>query len=218
MITLVLGKSNKIGLKVRASVDITGYSAVFAACSSLKTIADITGKDLAFEFESGDFTETTKKPFLGTLMTCDAEGKEYLEFAPECQVVDEDSPEAIIGEQTFYLTIASTREAGEGGGGGDLSDYVTKAQLAVAIKGTKDYTDEQIENIGEVIIENEQIEVTTPTGTETMTVKEAVQQVANMQAEIAEAQATHTIAHVEDEDHDGQPDGGILYLNPSNPH
>lgn len=218
MITLVRGKTNKIGLVVNSSVDISGFSAVLAACPTLKSISDITGSNLFFEFSSEDLSAVPTNPFGGTLIVCDAEGKTYLEFAICFRVVSSNVNSDVVSNQTLYLTIVSTRGTDGGSTPTPSGDYVTRGELTSAVHGCNNYTDEKISDIGGVIISTEKIEVQTPDGPTKITLQEAAQQVADMQADIEEGKTTHTVAHVEDEDYDGQPDGEVLYLNPSKPH
>lgn len=129
MITFILGKVNKIKLEVSASIDISGFSAVFAACASLKSIDNISKAEQVFVFDEGDFSAVTTKPFLGTLMICDADGNEYQSAIAICRVVDS-SDGSIPYNQTLNITIGSNKvgaaSSGGGGGGGvepvDLED------------------------------------------------------------------------------------------------
>lgn len=217
MLTFFKGEKNRIRLRVSSSVDIGGFSALVAACPNLKTVEDITVKDCYITFEESDFPYETRRPMQGTLIVLDANGDTVLRFLFCYEVVTPVERQSTKFEQVLYLTLVSTK--GTTGGATPIGNYVTQGELRSAVEECEEYTDEQIADIGETIIEKQPIHIVDPQGQPVeVTVQQTAQYVSNMQADIEEGKATHTIASVKDEDHDGQPDGGILYLNPSNPH
>lgn len=62
MIILEEGKQNSIWIKVNASIDISGFSLVLAACGTMKTISDLTAKNLKVEFVRTKTIPTTSTP------------------------------------------------------------------------------------------------------------------------------------------------------------
>ena len=218
MIILEEGKQNSIWIKVNASIDISGFSLVLAACGTMKTISDLTAKNLKVEFTEQEVAKTSEDGTYGTLIVYDGDGKEYITVVPLFKRVPESEANKTIGFQTIYLTIASTKEASSGSSGGDtptpIGDYVTKDELNSAISGAKKYTDDSIDGIETTIINEQPVEVLDKDGNPmTITVQEAVQQVVDQQTTIEQAMESHLHGEIKDEDHDGQPDQETLYLN-----
>lgn len=216
MIILEEGKQNSIWIKVNASIDISGFSLVLAACGTMKTISDLTAKNLKVEFTEQEVAKTSEDGTYGTLIVYDGDGKEYITIVPLFKRVPASEASKTIGFQTIYLTIASTKEASSGSSGGDTptGDYVTKDELNSAISRAKKYTDDSIDDIETTIINEQPVEVLDKDGNPmTITVQETAQQVVDQQTTIERAMETHLHGEVKDEDHDGQPDQETLYLN-----
>lgn len=218
MIVLIADQANKIGMKVTSSIDISGFSAELAFAGKVYTIPDITLDDINVVIPAADIEQISDEGAYGTLLVKDADGNTYMMFLPFFRKVAADSKISAVGNQTIYIAIASTRDSSGGGGGSPSGDYATHEEVADAIRTSKNYTDEQIEDIGETIVETQPVHVVDARGQPIeMTVQQATQSVVDMQTDIEEGKTTHAIASVKDEDHDGQPDNGVLYLNPSKP-
>ena len=136
MIPLVEGKTNTVRIKVNASIDIRGFSAVIAACGVLKTIPDISADELKVEYTASEVSKMSATGIYGTLEVYDADGKFYIAYLPQFNVIPNEDAALAIGNQTIYVTIASTRtpNISSSGGGGDISGYATKEELNAALQ------------------------------------------------------------------------------------
>ena len=215
MIVLQSNNTNTVRIKVNASIDVHGFSLVLAACGTLKTITDITDKNLSISFTAEEVSKTSETGTYGELIVYDGDGKEYIKLLPLFKRVPQSVGYETIGNQMILLTISSTKWTSGDSSGGDTptpaGDYVTPAQMSAAINSVKtenkQYTDEAVSEIETTIIENQPVQVVDSDGQKVeMTVQEAVQQ-------IVQAQETHLHGGVKDEDEDGQPDDEMLYLN-----
>lgn len=222
MIILEEGKENTITIKVNASMDIAGFSLVLAACGILKTISDITAKNLKVVYSAADVAKTSPNGTYGTLIVYDANGKEYMKYLPLFARVKKVSGDETKDSQTINITIVDTKEVSKSSEGGDMptpiGEYVTPAQLNQAINAAKteanEYTDTALDEMETAIIQDQPVEVIDKDGEPmTITVKEAIQQVVEQQTTIEQAMESHIHGGVKDEDHDGQPDNETLYLN-----
>lgn len=136
MIPLVEGMANTVKIKVNASIDIEGFSAVIAACGVLKTIPDISVDGLKVEYSAEEVAAMSDTGTYGTLEIYDADGKFYIAFLPQFQLIPNEDAALAIGNQTIYVTIASTRtpNISSSGSGGDPSGYATKEELNAALQ------------------------------------------------------------------------------------
>jgi hypothetical protein len=215
MVMLRENQTNTVKICVDASIDVAGFSLVLAACGVIRTIADISAATLSVSYSAEEVARISSSVTYGTLIVYDAEGAEYMEVLPRFRRTAADC----VGEQTIYLTIASTKEI-DGGSGGDTpsGDYVTPQQLNQAInrasQAANRYTDEAVEGIETTIIQEQPVHVVDGEGQPiSMTVQEAVQQIVNNSEAIEDASESHLHGKVKDEDGDGQPDDETLYLN-----
>lgn len=220
MIPLVEGMQNTIKVQVETSVDIEGFTAVLAACGVLKTISDLTVEGIKIDFSAEEVASANETGTFGTFQVYDADGNLYMEFLPVFKLIPNDKAPLAIGNQTLYITIASTKVPEDlsdsgGGGGGDMSKYATKKEVSNALQEANQYTDDQISDIGDVIITTQPVPVQDAEGhPTTMTVQEAVQNVVNVQSAVDHASKTYLTGSVVDEDGDGQPDNETLYFHP----
>lgn len=131
MVLLRENETNTVRICVDASIDVAGFSLVLAACGVIRTIADISAASLSVSYSADEVARTSSSVTYGTLIVYDAEGAEYMKVLPRFRRTAAD----FVGDQTIYLTIASTREAGGGSSGGDTpsGDYVTPSELKKAI-------------------------------------------------------------------------------------
>ena len=145
--------ANTVKIKVNASIDIEGFSAVIAACGVLKTIPDISADELKVEYTASEVSKMSATGTYGTLEVYDADGKFYIAYLPQFTVIPNEDAALAIGDQTIYLTIASTKGANfSSSGGGDSSGYATKEELQEALS--------QISNIQSTISHAQQTHIT----------------------------------------------------------
>ena len=132
MIPLVEGIANRVRLKVEASVDIRGFSAVLAASGILKSIPNLTDDSIFVDFTAGEVAGINAAPewTYGKLEVYDAEGNFYIAYLPSFCRIPADEAVLAQGNQVLYLTIVSTKGVTYSGGGGDPSEYATKEDLA----------------------------------------------------------------------------------------
>jgi hypothetical protein len=109
MISLVEGMANTVRIKVNSSIDIEGFTAVLAACGVLKTIPDISVDGLKVEYTAEEVSEMSPTGTYGTLEIYDADGKSYITYLPQFKLISNDDAALAIGNQTIYITIASTK-------------------------------------------------------------------------------------------------------------
>ena len=217
MITLEIGESNKVGLKVSAPESLSGFSASLSACGTIKTAVTNDKGEACFVFSAGDVARVTidRQGEYGTLTITDSDGTVRIKALPCFRAVEADSA-STDKDRTIFVAVPKKVNTPSGGGGGspiDLSAYATKHDLSEANTENKQYTDEKITEIGATIISEQSVTVTGEDGHEqTMTVQQAIQNVVNMQTQVSQVVEHNVSWEVKDEDKDGQPDGEILYL------
>lgn len=216
MITLVIGQSNKVGLKVSAPEGLSGFSATLSACGTVKTAVTNDKGDASFVYSAADVAKVTtdKQGEYGTLIITDATGTTRIKALPCFMAVEEDN-QSTDKDRTIFVSVPKKVNTPSGGGGSsvDPSVYATKQELSNAKEENKQYTDEKISDIGTTIISEQAVTVTGEDGQEQqMTVQQAMQNVVNMQSQVTQVVEHNVSWEVKDEDEDGQPDGEILYL------
>lgn len=216
MITLVIGQSNRVGLKVSAPEGLAGFSASLAACGTIKTAVTNENGEATFLFSAANVANVTtdRQGEYGTLTIADVDGIVRIKALP-CFVAVDDGKGITDKDRTIFVSVPKKVNTPSGGGGGaiDLSSYATKQDLTDAKTENKQYTDEKITDIGTTIISEQSVTVTGEDGQEqTMTVQQAMQNVVNMQSQVSQVVEHNVSWEVKDEDEDGQPDGEILYL------
>ena len=167
---------------MNSAVDLTGFVAYFSAFGDIKTISDLTQKEIKVEFEDSLVKEDQNGVY-GILDIMDADGDLYLRFMPQFRVLPADKAQLAEGRPELTITLPTTFEYGYNPSGGG----VTMEEVQKAI-------DDAI--------------------TVQMTLAQAVQRVVYAEEDIEDGREKHLIGSVEDDDHDGKPDGGILYLRP----
>ena len=201
MITFVAGKSNTLRINMNSAVDLTGFVAYFSAFGDIKTISDLTQEEIKVEFEDSLVKEDQNGVY-GILDIMDADGDLYLRFMPQFRVLPADKAQLAEGRPELTITLPTTFEYGYNPSGGG----VTMEEVQKAI-------DDAISDIGQQTIQNEKVTAVDSEGHPVqMTLAQAVQRVVYAEEDIEGGKEKHLIGSVEDEDHDGQPDGGILYL------
>lgn len=185
MIILAKGKENVIFLKVNAVENLTGFSAVLAACGTSKTLASLTDSVLQFEFSSEEVAKVSEaiEGEFGTLMIYAPDGECRIKARPQFRLMDIGSRATPDTDRTIYISLPKQIDI-QGGGGGDTpidpSVYATKQELKKATAANKQYVDNCVEEIHNTIDEA----------------------------------TSHTATwEVKDEDEDGQPDEETLYFH-----
>lgn len=219
MITLVIGQVNKVGLKVSAPEGLSGFSATLSACGTVKTAVTNDNGDASFVYSAADVARVTtdKQGEYGTLIITDATGATRIKALP-CFIAAEEDTHSTDKDRTIFVSVPKKVNTPSSGGGGsvDPSVYATKQELRAAKEENKQYTDGKISDIGTTIISEQSVTVTGEDGQEQqMTVKQAMQNVVNMQSQVTQVVEHNVSWEVKDEDEDGQPDGEILYLTQS---
>lgn len=204
MITFVAGKPNTLWIYINNAVDLTGYTAAFSAFGTTKTLSDLTKKDLKIELEEGIVTEDQNMVY-GEFDVITPDGKLYLRFLPQFRVLPEDKSQLVEGRQELVITLATTYAYVYDSGFYDRTVTMEKVQEAI---------DAAIADIGQQTIQNEKVLAVDSQGhVVEMTLAEAVQKVVYADEDIEEGKENHLLGDVKDEDHDGQPDNGVLYLH-----
>ena len=201
MIYLIADRSNTVKVEINSGMRLEGFSAVLTACGVTKTISDLTKKELKYEY-SAEESNKGGNGVLGELIIKDSEGKVHYKMSPQFKTIPPQESYKAIGTQLLSLTIAPIFEesAGGGGGGGDV---------------TKEWVDNEIQeaisDIGQTIIQDEEVTVLDPEGHPvTMTVKDSLETVLALQEKVENNE--HVRTEIKDENHDGKPDGEILYF------
>ena len=200
-------------LRINAVENLDGFSATLYACGTQCYIPNLGVGAPKFAFSATDVSTVTEDLLgeYGTLSVYDNSGDVRLQARLHFRVIDMGGLETQQSDRTICISLPRKYEVPDGGSGGlDPSKYATKEDLNGSIEESKTYTDDKIAGIGEVVITEQEIKVKGPDGLEkTMTVKEAVQSMVDMQDAI-----DHSVSwEVKDEDEDGQPDEEILYFH-----
>lgn len=217
MIRLALGKNNRVGVRVSAPEMLSGFSVSLSACGTEKS--SITNdKGYAWIDFSKDEVATVTTDMAGeyvTLTITDGSGVLRLKAMP-CFRAIEDNGTITDKDRTIFVAVPKKINTPSSGSSGDtdLSSYATKQDLANSSNENKKYTDEKVSDIGDTIISEQQVTVAGEDGKpQQITVKQAVQNVVDMQTQVTHVLEHHVSWEVKDEDEDGQPDGEILYIN-----
>lgn len=189
MIRLVEGKENTIKVNVASSIDTTGFSIKIMASSNVKTIPDVEdGKTYDITFTADDVSAIPSSPFYGLISIIGSDGEAYQNSHIEIQKVHEIEWYKAIDFSSIPVTIAANwvgiPEDG-GGGGGDMSKYATKDQLAKTSAADRQYTDEKVSDVIIDALENQTVTVKDKDGQEvTRTVKESMQETEDLKGDI----------------------------------
>ena len=202
MLYLVADRANTIKVEINSGIRLEGFSAVLTACGVTKTISDLTKKELKYEY-SAEESNKGGTGVLGELIIKDSEGKVHYKMSPQFKTIPPQESYKAIGTQLLSLTIAPIFEESAGGGGGGGGDV------------TKEWVDKEIQDaisdIGQTIIQDEEVTVTDPEGQQvTMTVKDSLETVLDLQNQVENNK--HVRTEIKDEDQDGKPDGEVLYF------
>lgn len=198
MLILVKNKKNAIWIKPNSAIDTTGFSASLIALDTTKTIDSLPPEGRCFVFSAEECAKSGI--FYGTLLIYNAEGKVYRTYMPGFKFVSEEEAWKAAKNQTIVLSLSQDFRGTGGGGGGGGGDYPTRAEVQQMI-------DDAISDIGQVIVQTEQIPVINPDGSTSEITLAAVAQL------MVDAENTYLKGHVLDEDSNIEPDDGILYLD-----
>ena len=198
MLLIVKNKQNVIWIKPNGAIDTTDFSASLSALGAVKTVTGLPPEGRCFIFSPEECVGSGI--FYGTLEIKDADGKVYRTYMPGFKMITEAEAYQAAKNQTINLSLSQQFRGTGGGGGGGGGDYPTRAEVQEMI-------DEAISDIGQTIIQTEEVPVVMPDGsTGTITLA----QVAQMGVD---AESIYMKGYVVDEDSDPAPDDGTLYLS-----
>ena len=134
MITFVAGKSNTLRINMNSAVDLTGFVAYFSAFGDIKTISDLTQKEIKVEFEDSLVKEDQNGVY-GILDIMDADGDLYLRFMPQFRVLPADKAQLAEGRPELTITLPTTFEYGYNPSGGGVTTGLPFTSKEIGISG-----------------------------------------------------------------------------------
>ena len=185
--TMFQGKSTVV-LKIEESQDIEGCSASLRFCGVVKEFTEeqVATRSLEVMYSAEETDEFIPGKGYAYLTLTDGDGRKavvyiYL-FKVKLPTEPWESPEP-PSEDTGCVTMEEVQQA----------------------------IDDSLEGIGQRILTEEKVDVTTPEGeTVQRTAQESMEDVAVLQKQVLDALETHAIVSIEDKDGDGQPDNETL--------
>ena len=145
MIRLVEGQRNSINVFVASSIDITGFSLEISFTSVVKTIQNIQdGKTYIIELSAEEVDEIPSDTIFCSVVVLNNKGKVYQYGYVKVGKVPPEDWYKVMDYVNMAVTIVANWTGGSGGGGGDLSNYVTKEQLQEAREEDRGYTDTKV--------------------------------------------------------------------------
>jgi hypothetical protein len=189
MIRLVEGKENTIKVHVASSIDTTGFSASILFTNETKTLSSIKdGATYLLNFSPEEVAAIPSSPLFGAITILNGNGDIYQTNYVEIQKVPLVEFYKAIDFTEVSLSIAANWVGDvddSGGGGGDMSKYATKVQLAQTSTADRQYTDEKVSDVIVDALENQTVTVYDAHGEPVqMTVKQSVQQSENLKSAV----------------------------------
>ena len=220
MIRVVAAQENNITVCVASSIDTDGFSAQISFSGVDKTLSEIyDGKEYGLTFSAEEVAQFVDTPTYGTIIVLDSDGNEYQKSLVKIEVVPEEEWFKAIDYSTIAITLAANwvGNVEEGGGGGDMSNYVTKSQLRESNADNKRYTDEKVGDVVVEALERQTVTVKDQDGHDvSMTVKDSVQNSVTIKGTVDNLVETSLKGKIKDEDDDGMPDDDTIYLYTGN--
>lgn len=200
MIKLAKGRDNSVMLKVSVAESLESFSANLMICGTVKKIEKLSEAGDRISFTASEIDTALAvigEEHFGTLLISDSGGNCRLKAQPQVNIVDDGECAITASDQLICcslpnkMVIAPDSGGGCGGDTPDLSNYVTKTVLNNAKAEVKQYTDDQISNVGTTIIMEQPVTIIDKDGNpKQMTVQESMQNVVVVQSEVAESTET----------------------------
>ena len=215
MIRLVEGMENTIKVYVASSIVTTGFSAKFLLPNVEKEITSISdGRTYSITFSVEEVESLSTPNCFGSYIILNEEGETYQTGYIEVQKVsEEEAYKAIDFREIFISIVANWFGEDSGGGGGDMSKYATKVQLAQTSESDRHYTDEKVSDVIVDALENQTVTVLDEHGEPVqITVKQSMQTTEDLRGAVENLSETRLQGKVIDEEDPPGPDDDTLYL------
>ena len=223
MVVVADGIENTVEIILSAYEPTEGFSCKLFAFGTERASSFPSSGRIVFTYSKEESDNVSTSGEYGTLLIYGEGGDIRAKSVPQFKRVKFKYPTEMNLQQTINVSIPMKMEMKDegGGGSGDMSGYVTDKELessiSRAIEEAKQYADEKVEEIVVSDITEQQIPVKNPDGSDkTISIKEAVQEVVNLQETVDSAMEEHLMGKTKDEDGDGNPDGDTVYLYTKN--